>query len=88
MSESQEQKLVGVEIVSKSVKLEGENVVGAVAAQHVGKLGFVKITLEGGFQLLPLVGKGIDKLEELIPGDQKVLAQMAKTALMNIKIKF
>ena len=49
---------------------------------------FVRVTVEGGFQLLPLLSKLVDKVEEIIPGDQKVLAQMAKTALMNIKIKF
>ena len=75
-----EKKLVGVEVVDKSIALEGQDVVGKVSAQHVGKI--------GKFELLPLIYKGIDQIEKIIPGDQTLFATMAKEALSKIKIKF
>lgn len=83
-----EKKLVGFEVVDQSVALDGQDVVGKVSAQHVGKMGSLKVTLEGKFEFLPLVNKGIDKLEELIPGDQKVIASILKDQVAKIKIKF
>lgn len=81
-------ELVGLEVVEKSVALEGQDLVGKVAAQHVGKIGSLKVSVEGKFGFLPLVNAGIDKLEELIPGDQKAIAAMLKSAVAQIKIKF
>ena len=83
-----EKKLVGFEVVDESIALEDESLVGKVAVNHVGKLGSVKLTLEGKFELLPLVYAGIDKLEAIIPGDQTLFASMAKEAISKIKIKF
>ncbi len=85
---SDDKKLVGFEVVGQSIALEGQDVVGSIAAQHVGKLGSLKVSVEGKFEFIPLINKGIDKLEELIPGDQKGIAAMLKTAVSQIKIKF
>ena len=84
----EKQELVGIEVTEKSVKLEGQDVVGSVTAQHVGKIGSLEITLKGKFQFLPLVNKGIDWVEKIIPGDQTIFATMAKEAVSKIKIKF
>lgn len=83
-----EKELVGFKVEKPDIKLEGENLIGAVEANHVGKIGHIKIKVEGGFQFLPLVNKAVDKLEELIPGDQKAIAGMIKAAISQIKIKF
>lgn len=83
-----EKKLVGLEIADESISLEDQNLVGKASLNHVGKLGSVKLTIEGKFELLPLVNAGIDKLEALIPGDQSFFAAMAKEAVSKIKIKF
>lgn len=83
-----EKQLVGVDLESKSLKLEGQDLVGEVSAKHVGKIGWVRVKLEGGIQFLPLVNKAVDKLEELIPGDQKSIAAALKLAVSNIKLKF
>lgn len=83
-----EKQLVGIEVVDKSLSLEGQDVVGKIAVEHVGKVGSLKLSFEGKIEFLPLVGKLIDKIEELIPGDQKALAAIAKDSLSKIKIKF
>jgi lipase chaperone LimK len=81
-----EKALVGIEVTEKSVKLEGQDLVGAVSAHHVGKIGSLKVSFEGRFEFLPLANKAIDKLEELVPGDQKAIAQILKSTLASIKI--
>lgn len=81
-------KNVGIEIVDEQIKLEGQDVVGKVAAQHVGKYGSLKLTLEGKFEFIPLVNKAIDQIEKIIPGDQSAVAEMLKLAVSKIKIKF
>lgn len=83
-----EKELVGFEVVDQSVKLEGQDLAASISAQHVGKLGSLKVSLEGKIEFLPLVNKAIDKLEELIPGDQKVIASIIKDQVAKIKIKF
>ena len=83
-----QEQLVGFKVEKPEVKLEGENLLGSVEANHVGKIGFVKVKVDAGFQFLPLVNKAVDKLEELIPGDQKAIAGMIKAAISQIKIKF
>lgn len=84
---SQSQELVGLEVVEKSVALEGQDLVAKVAAQHVGKIGSLKVSVEGKFEFLSLVNKAIDKIEEIIPGDQKAVASLLKGAISQIKIK-
>lgn len=81
-------KLVGLDIQDESIALEGQDLVGKVSAVHQGKIGSMKLTIEGKLEFLPLVNKGIDLLEQVIPGDQKAVAEMLKTAVANIKIKF
>lgn len=76
-----EKKLVGVEVVAPAVKLEGQDVLGSVGLQHVGKIGWVKLKLEGAISAKPLLFKAIDKVEEWIPGDQKIIAAGAKAAI-------
>lgn len=79
-------ELVGFEISEKSIDLNEGKLIGKAVGNHVGKLGFLKITVEGGFSAIPLLSKGIDWLEEKIPGDQKALAALAKDALAKIKL--
>ena len=81
-------ELKGLAIENEQVKLEGEDIVGSVDLVHQGKLGGVTINIKGNFKLIPLVEKGIDKLEEIIPGDQKGIAETLKLAVRSIKIKF
>lgn len=88
MELQEEKKMVGVEVVDKSIGLEGQDIAGRVAVQHVGKIGSVKLTIEGKFEFLPLINKGIDQIEKMIPGDQTLFATMAKEAISKIKIKF
>ena len=79
--ESAEQKLVGFDIQNPQVDLKGNEVVGSVKAVHVGKIGKVSLTLEGSLSAKPLIYKGIDFLEKIIPGDQSVWANLAKAAV-------
>jgi hypothetical protein len=81
-----EKQLVGIEVTDKTLKLEGQDLIGVLNAQHVGKVGSLKLTVEGKFELLPFVNTAIDKLEELIPGDQKMIAGLLKSAVAQIKI--
>lgn len=78
----------GFEIANESVRLEGESLVASADMVHQGKLGGIKIKVEGSFKFIPLVEKAIDKLEEIIPGDQKSIAETLKGAIKLIKIKF
>jgi len=81
-------ELVGFEISEKSVNLEGQELVGKISAIHVGKIGSLELSLKGKFEFIPLVNSGLDKLEEIIPGDQKAIFAIIKTGIANIKIKF
>lgn len=83
-----EKDLVGIEVESKSITLEGDNLVGKVAAKHVGKIGYLKLSIEGGIEFKPLAYKAIDFVEQKIPGDQTAFAAIAKAAIDKIKIKF
>jgi len=79
--------LVGIKLVDKSIDLEGQDIVGKVALAHVGKLGKLKLTLEGSFELMPLANKAIDSsvdfIEKKIPGDQTFMAEGFKITLKN-----
>jgi hypothetical protein len=89
-----EKKLVGVEIVNKSIEIEGQDLVGSVTAHHVGTLGSLELTLKGKFELVPLANKAIDGvvdfIEKKIPGDQSLAAEAVKATLKSYlgKIKF
>ena len=78
----------GLEIENPKVELKEENLVGSVDLVHEGKLGGLKIAISGHAKFMPALEKAIDKLEELIPGDQTAIASMLKTAVRSIKIKF
>ena len=84
MPESKELK--GFAVENESIKVEGLDLVGNVDLVHVGKIGSIKVKIEGNFELIPMVHKAIDKLEELIPGDQKAMAEMLKNAIKLIKL--
>lgn len=83
-----EKEYKGLEVENPSLVLKEENLVGAVELVHQGKIGGIKIKIEGKAKFIPMVEKAIDKLEEIIPGDQKAVAEMLKAAVKNIKIKF
>lgn len=83
-----EKQLVGFEVSEKSISLDGQDIVGKASAYHVGKIGSLKVSVEGKFEFIPFVNKAVDKLEELIPGDQKAIAEVLKATIANIKIKF
>lgn len=83
-----EKEYKGFEVENEKISIEGESVVGKVDLVHRGKIGGIKITIEGDAEFFPLVDKAIDKLETLIPGDQTAAANMIKSALRAIKIKF
>lgn len=83
-----EKEYKGLEIENPSLALKEENLEGALDLVHQGKIGGIKIRIEGHAKFIPMVEKAIDKLEEIIPGDQKAVAEMLKTAVKNIKIKF
>ena len=82
-----ENELKGFEVANESIKLEGESLVGSVDFIHQGKLGGLKVNVEGNFKFIPLVEKAIDKIEAIIPGDQSAIAAMLKNAVKLIKIK-
>lgn len=83
-----EKEYKGLEIENPSLALKEENLVGALELVHQGKIGGIKIKIEGQAKFIPMVEKAIDKLEEIIPGDQKAVAEMLKAAVKNLKIKF
>lgn len=78
----------GIEIENPKVELKDENLVGSVDLVHEGKIGGLKVSISGHAKFMPALEKAIDKLEEIIPGDQKAIAEMLKTAIKSIKIKF
>lgn len=88
-----DQELVGVKIVDKSVSVVGQDIVGNIAVAHVGKLGSLELSLKGKFEFMPLAEKAIDGsidfIEKKIPGDQTLYAEglkgTLKTALSKIK---
>ncbi len=82
---AEEKKLVGLEIVEKDLDIVNGELVGKGAVKHVGKIGWFKLSLEGGVSALPFINKGIDWIEEKIPGDQKIYAQALKDAVAKIK---
>jgi len=82
-----EKELKGLSVENESIKLDGEKLIGSVNLVHQGKLGGIVVKIEGNFSLIPLVEKAIDKLEEVIPGDQKSIAETLKAAIKLIKIK-
>lgn len=83
-----EEKLVGLEVESKSLDLVDGDLVGKASVKHQGKIGYLKISVEGGISALEFVNKGIDFLEEKIPGDQKIYAALIKEQIAKIKFKF
>lgn len=79
--------LVGFELQEKSVELEGQDVVAKAVAIHQGKIGSLKVSVEGKLEFLPLVNQAIDWVEKKIPGDQSFIAASLKAAVSQIKIK-
>ena len=73
------EELKGAEI---DFDLKGGKVI--VKVEHVGKHGYAK--LEAGADAKPFLEKAIDKVEELIPGDQKAIAQALKLALSKVEL--
>lgn len=55
-----------------------------ITVKHVGSDGFA--TLEAGINAKPFLNKVIDKIEELIPGDQKQYAALLKLALDKVEL--
>jgi hypothetical protein len=78
-------KNIGLELVEKDIDLVEGELVGTATVKHQGQLGWLSLKLEGGFSARPLLFKGIDWLEEKIPGDQTIIASMLKTTINNIK---
>lgn len=78
----------GLEVENPKIELINEDFVGSVNLVHVGKIGGIKINISGHAKFFPILEKAVDKLEEMIPGDQKAIAEMLKSALKSIKIKF
>lgn len=87
-------KNVGIEIVDESVEIVDKDLVAKASAQHIGKYGSLKLTLEGKFEFVPLAHNAIDKscdfIEKKIPGDQTLLFEGIKVSLKGAisKIKF
>ena len=82
------EELVGVDVQEKSIKLEGDSLVGQAKLIHVGKIGSLEIAFKGKVEFLPFLDKAIDKLEEVIPGDQVAIANTLKSVIRSIKISF
>jgi len=85
---SEEKELKGFEIEEKKLDLVDGELIGKVTGKHQGKIGFIKISIEGGIGALAFINKGIDFLEEKIPGDQKLYAEIIKEQIAKIKFKF
>jgi len=84
--EQAEKKLTGGEPESNSLESEQGKLLGKAVVKHQGKLGWLKVSIEGGVTAIPFIHKGIDWLEQKIPGDQKAWAQLAKDAVEKIKL--
>lgn len=82
-----DKELVGFDVQEKSLKIEDESLVGEAKAVHVGKIGSLEVSIKGKVEFLPFLDKAIDKLEEIVPGDQKAIAATLKNAIRMIKIK-
>lgn len=82
---NQEKKLVGFDVTKADVGVEDGQVKGDVVAEHVGKIGSLKISLEAKLDAKPFLHKAVDMIEKAIPGDQSKWANMAKLAIDNIK---
>ena len=84
----EEKELKGFEVVEKDLDLVDGELIGKIAGKHQGKIGSIKISVEGSISALEFINKGIDFLEEKIPGDQKLYAQIIKEQIAKIKFKF
>lgn len=86
-----ENKLVGIDLDEKSVEIVGQDLVGKLSAVHQGKIGSLKLTLEGKIEFIPFAHSSIDKVidwaEKKIPGDQTVVAEGIKTTLKSLVSK-
>lgn len=74
-------ELVGFEVKDAKLDFEGDSVVASAKASHVGKIGWLNITVEGGVSAKPFIFKAIDFIEKKIPGDQTSFAAIAKAAV-------
>ena len=89
-----ENKLVGIELTEKKIEVVGQDIVGSIGAQHVGKIGSLEIVIKGKVEFIPFANKVIDAtvdfLEKKIPGDQVLAAEGLKVTLKAYlgKIKF
>ena len=86
MSDEASVKNVGFEVSEKNIDIVEGELQGKVVVKHQGQIGWLKVSVEGGVSALPFLNKGIDWLEQKIPGDQKVWAQLAKDAVAKIKL--
>lgn len=83
---TEENKLVGFELVKKELDIVNGELVGEAEGKHVGKLGWLSVSIKGGFSAIPVIHKGIDWLEKKIPGDQTAWAGILKDAVSKIKV--
>lgn len=94
MELSEPKKLIGIELTEKKVEVVGQDIVGSIGVQHIGKIGSLELVLKGKFEFIPLADKAIDVavdfLEKKIPGDQSLAAEGLKITLKSYlsKIKF
>jgi ethanolamine utilization microcompartment shell protein EutS len=82
-----EQELVGVEAKDLKFDIEGGHAVISGTVEHVGKVGSVEIALKAKLNATPVINKVVDAIEEVVPGDQKALAEMLKVKIIEVLSK-
>jgi ethanolamine utilization microcompartment shell protein EutS len=82
-----EQELVGVEAKDLKFDIEGVHAVISGTVEHVGKVGSVEIALKAKLNATPVINKVVDAIEEVVPGDQKALAEMLKVKIIEVLSK-
>lgn len=77
--------LVGAEVQDLDIKFVGGQVEVSGKVVHQGKIGGAEIAVKANLDSKPFLFAAVDKLEELIPGDQKAIAVMLKGLIENAK---
>jgi hypothetical protein len=78
------QELVGVDAKDLKFDIEGGFAVVSGTVEHVGKIGSVEVAIKAKLNASPVINKVVDVIEQVIPGDQKDLAEELKVKIKEV----
>jgi hypothetical protein len=78
------EKLVGIDAKDLKFDFEGGHAVVSGTVEHVGSQGSVEVQIKAKVNASPIISKVVDIIEEVIPGDQKALAEELKVKIKEL----